>query len=278
MWPYFERAAPNHVAGHVEDYREPDVSDPAMAVQQPRNKTRSDAHQNDGQPEPEDHRDPMVARCAGHRQHVVKRHGDVRNNDLPCSLSEGLPGDVALLPSQCSIGFLPIRAAQVAPHLPAHPKQQYSACQQQTDNLQQLQGDPGENKSQNRGSDNADENRARTLFRWQARCGKADHDRIVAGEDEIDHDHLEKRGECALRKKVELSHPLRSWVACPMNSRTDSISRGLTVAHRRWRTRPSSPGLQPMEMFRNTDGLWPREDGDSVSDIVEKILNGAFGP
>jgi hypothetical protein len=33
-----------------------------------------------------------------------------------------------------------------------------------------------------------------------------------------------------------------------------------------------------MEMFRNTDGLWPQEDGDSESDIVEKILNGAFGP
>jgi hypothetical protein len=33
-----------------------------------------------------------------------------------------------------------------------------------------------------------------------------------------------------------------------------------------------------MGMFRNTDGLWPQEDGNSESDIVEKILNGAFGP
>jgi hypothetical protein len=40
----------------------------------------------------------------------------------------------------------------------------------------------------------------------------------------------------------------------------------------------SSRGLQPVEMFRNTDGLLPLEDGGSESDIVEKILSGAFGP
>jgi hypothetical protein len=41
---------------------------------------------------------------------------------------------------------------------------------------------------------------------------------------------------------------------------------------------PSSPELQPVEMFRNTDGLWPLQDGGSNSDIVVKILSGAFGP
>jgi hypothetical protein len=40
----------------------------------------------------------------------------------------------------------------------------------------------------------------------------------------------------------------------------------------------SSRGLQPVETFRNADGLWPLDDGGSNSDIVVKILSGAFGP
>src|SRR5262245_24810319 len=277
MRPHFKRAAPNHVGGHVEDDGEPDVSDPAMPVEQPRNKARSDAHQNDGEPKPEDQRERMVARGARHRQHVVERHGDVRNNDLPGSLREGLPGDVALLPSQCSLGFVPVRAAQVAPHLPAHPKQQYSACQKQTDNLQKLQGDARENESQHGGSDNADEDRARALFGWQARGGKADDNRIVAREDEIDHDDLEKRGECAVRKKVELSHPLRSWMgACPMNSRPDSISRrsvAATMANAPTKSRVSTDGDVSEYIWavaarrRRQPTRYRREN-----------LNGAFGP
>jgi hypothetical protein len=66
--------------------------------------------------------------------------------------------------------------------------------------------------------------------------------------------------------------------ARPVKSRTGSISRTMVAAQPTMANVASSRGLQPVEIFRNTDGLLPLEDGGSESDIVEKILSGAFGP
>ena len=82
--------------------------------------------------------------------------------------------------------------AQLAPHLPAHPEQQDAAGQQQADDLQQLHRDAGEADAQDRGGEDADQNRLVALVLGQAGGCKPDDDRIVAGEHQVDHHDLEK--------------------------------------------------------------------------------------
>jgi hypothetical protein len=86
-----------------------------------------------------------------------------------------------------------VRRAQLAPHLPAHPKQQDAAGEQQSDDLQQLNRDGSEADAQDRGGQYADQNRFFSLTLGQSGGCKADDDRIVAGEHQIDHHDLEKR-------------------------------------------------------------------------------------
>src|SRR5215467_16268720 len=59
MRPYLKRAAPDHVEGNVENDREPEISDPAMFVEQSCNESRSGTHQYDRKQETKDKRGRM---------------------------------------------------------------------------------------------------------------------------------------------------------------------------------------------------------------------------
>ena len=110
----------------------------------------------------------MLAGSTRDRQHVVERHRHVGDRDLPYGLAERLarrPGDHAIsidiLVVQRRFGVLMMcgRRAQLAPHLPAHPKQENAAGQQQSDDLKQLHRDARETDSQYGGGEDADQNR-----------------------------------------------------------------------------------------------------------------------
>jgi hypothetical protein len=80
--------------------------------------------------------------------------------------------------------------AQLAPHLPAHPEQEEAAGKQQAHDLQELGGHAGKRDAQHRGRHHADQDGLVALVCWQSRGGKPDHDRVVAGENEVDQDDL----------------------------------------------------------------------------------------
>jgi hypothetical protein len=87
--------------------------------------------------------------------------------------------------------------AQLAPHLPADPQQQHAAGEQQADDLQQLGGDQRKADAQRDGGDQAVEDGSSALLDRQGRGGQADRDRVVAGQDQVDHQNLEECGEGA---------------------------------------------------------------------------------
>ena len=144
----------------------------------------------------------MLARRTGHGQHVVERHGDVRHDDLPGGLGEGLArraaGDGAvgvdvLSGDGFNAFFLGVSVAQFAPHLPADPEQKDAADQDQAEDLQKLGGDAGKADAQHGGRDDADEDRLVALVLGKAGRSQANDDGVVARQHEIDHDDLAER-------------------------------------------------------------------------------------
>ena len=85
--------------------------------------------------------------------------------------------------------------AQLAPHLPAHPQQQDAAGEQQADDLQQLDRDAGEPDAHHGRRGDAPEDHLGALVLRQAGGGQADHDGVVAGQHQVDHDDLEQRSQ-----------------------------------------------------------------------------------
>ena len=81
---------------------------------------------------------------------------------------------------------------KVAPHPPRDPQQQQAADQDQPDDLQQLGDDQREDDAQHQRRDDADEDDLAPLLGGQARGQRADDDRIVAGQHQVDHQHLEE--------------------------------------------------------------------------------------
>ena len=113
--------------------------------------------------------------CAGHA------------GDLP------VPVEVAILQRFLGLEILlGMAGPQLAPHLPAHPQQQDAAGEQQADDLEKLRGEEREDDAQDRGGDDADQDRLVALLLRQAGRGKADDDGIVAGQHQVDHDDLEE--------------------------------------------------------------------------------------
>jgi hypothetical protein len=90
--------------------------------------------------------------------------------------------------------------ARLAPHLVGHPEQQNAACKGQPDDLQERVGYRCERDAQQRRGDNPDRDRAATLIRRQPRGRKADDDRIVAGQREVDQDDLDEGHEIELQQ------------------------------------------------------------------------------
>ena len=95
-----EAAVPDHLERDVEDDGEADIGDPAVPLQQARDEAwrRCPSARSRGRGRRQ--HDRVLERRAGHREHVVERHGDVGDDDLPGGLRKGLSrraaGDVAV--------------------------------------------------------------------------------------------------------------------------------------------------------------------------------------
>jgi hypothetical protein len=85
--------------------------------------------------------------------------------------------------------------ANVTPHPPGDPQKQQSSDQDQPDHLQQLGDDQGEENTEHQSCDYADDDHHPSLMRREAGSERSDHDRIVAGQHQVDHQHLEESGE-----------------------------------------------------------------------------------
>ena len=114
--------------------------------------------------------------------------------------------EILILKRLRRVGFLGVCCPKLAPHLPAYPEKQNATCQQQADNLQQLRGRGSKYDTKQRCRDYADEDGLVPLLLWKSRCRKADDDRIVAGQHQIDHDNLQKGCQRLLRD--EFTHML----------------------------------------------------------------------
>ena len=143
----------------------------------------------------------MVARDAGHREHVVERHRHVRNDDLDDRVAHALGRRRAAFALSGGPGFrrkriaggtrLPLRP-DLAPQLPRHPQQHQAAGEQQSHDLEELHRHRREpDAHQGRGCD-ADGDDAGPILRRQPRGGHADHDRVVPREHEVDDDDLKQ--------------------------------------------------------------------------------------
>ena len=82
--------------------------------------------------------------------------------------------------------------AQFAIHFPADPKQQDATRQDDTNDLQQLNGDGREADSHHGRRNNAPENRLFPLFWRQTRRRHADHDGVIAREHNVNEQNQEQ--------------------------------------------------------------------------------------
>ena len=82
--------------------------------------------------------------------------------------------------------------AQFAKHFPAHPQQQQSTGQGNADDRQELDGDGTEGNAQQGGAGDAPEYGAAFLRLRQAGHRNADNNGVVAGQSDVDHQHLHK--------------------------------------------------------------------------------------
>ena len=81
--------------------------------------------------------------------------------------------------------------AQLAPHLPADPEQKQAAGDEKArSEAKELGGGEREDDAQDRGGDDADEDRLGALILGQARRREPDDDGVVAGQHQVDHDDL----------------------------------------------------------------------------------------
>ena len=78
----------------------------------------------------------------------------------------------------------------LAVHLPAHPQQQDAAGERQADDRKHLHRDGGEDDAQHDGAGDAPEDDLGAHLRLDPRGRHADHDGVVAGEHQVDHDDL----------------------------------------------------------------------------------------
>ena len=84
---------------------------------------------------------------------------------------------------------------QLLEHLPADPEQQQAAGEQEPGDVQELRRDQREADAHQRRRGDADDDRLAPQLGRETRRGEADDDRVVAGEHQVDHDHLEERGQ-----------------------------------------------------------------------------------
>jgi hypothetical protein len=224
------RPIPHHDDGHIQDDQQPHIGDPAVAVQQPGDEVGGQAHQRDGEGEADDQHLQVVARRAGHGQHVVQRHRHIGQHDLGDGLAERLGRSalaVAAAGGRRAVlqrrGLGGVVGAQLAPQLPAHPQQQDAAGEQQADDLQQLGGEQGEDDAQHGGGDDAPQDGAAPLLGGQPGRGHADDDGVVAGQRHVDDHDLDEGGELGEREPVG-----HGGIRCRGNPERPRAGAGLT--------------------------------------------------
>ncbi|CDX16455.1 hypothetical protein MPLB_160025 [Mesorhizobium sp. ORS 3324] len=221
-------AAEQHVDGHVQDDQQAEIGNPAIFLQQTRDKGSGKAHQGDRQGQADDEHRRVLHGGAGDGEHVVERHGDVGDDDLPGGLRERLARPFAggrsllvVIVARQRFGRVALVVgadAQLAPHLPAHPKKQQAARDEQhRPDAQQPLRDQGEQDAKDRGRRNADEDGSLALICRQAGCRKSDHDCIVTCKREVDRDNLDK-GRKACGSKYFHKLEILAWAGvanCP---------------------------------------------------------------
>src|SRR3546814_2388148 len=67
----------DHLDRDIEDHRKADIGDPAIALDIFGDDIRRDTHQRHREDQPNDQYAGMLARGAGHREHIVEAHADV---------------------------------------------------------------------------------------------------------------------------------------------------------------------------------------------------------
>jgi len=190
----------------------------SVALEQAGDVGGGQAHEGDGQEKAEHQDVGMLPRGARHREHVVEGHGHVGDHDLPGGLGEGLArgslGDGAVLVEVRSFeGFLRrvlllVARAQLAPHLPAHPKEEDAAGQQQAHDLEELGGEEREDDAQHRRRNDAEQDRLVALVLRKPRRRQADHDGVVAGKRQVDADHHQEGRDLGREILRKLKHAM----------------------------------------------------------------------
>lgn len=171
-----------------------------MLLEQPTYQLGGDAHQCDGQDQTKSKGEGMPACGAGDGQNVVEGHRDVRHHDPQDDLAEGLAMGLACdravafegmvhRPVVASLLMLGCRV-NLAPHLPADPKEKNAASERKPEHLQQLRCDPRAQDPQSSCRKNADCDRTLALLKRQAGRGKTDDESVVSSQHEVDEDDL----------------------------------------------------------------------------------------
>ena len=89
-----------HISVNRAATSQADIGDPPVFLQQAGNEGRRDAHRDNRQAKSENKNERMLARRPGNGENIVKRHGEVGDDDLHGGLGQGLtggtPGDRAV--------------------------------------------------------------------------------------------------------------------------------------------------------------------------------------
>ena len=86
--------------------------------------------------------------------------------------------------------------ADFAPEFPADPEQQQTAGEDQPDDAHQPRHDQREEDTQHQRGADADQDDLLALLGGETGGEGTDDDRVVAGQDEIDHQNRSERGQC----------------------------------------------------------------------------------
>jgi len=180
-------AVADHLQCDIDDHGQPEETEPAVTVDVPGDQVRRQPHQRHRQYQPDDQDFRMLARGPGDREHVVEAHRNIRHCHRPCR------GGKALRYHRGRYSGCGDRLAKFAPHFPRDPQQQ-PAREDQPEQVQQLSNAECKYHSQPKRRTDADQDDAAALLGRQPGRQRADDDRIVGGEHEIDqHDLAEHR-------------------------------------------------------------------------------------
>ncbi len=210
-------SAPDHVAGDPHQNCKSDVGNPVVAMKKPGDEVRRHGHQDDGKDETEHQEDMVSLRGTSDSKHIVQGHGYIGDDDQHEGVADGcclaaIGGGMGTRDGLRIAGEP--AAADITPHAPAHPGEQQSADKEKADDVQEFDHDQGEADAQNGCGNDADDDGPAPQDRGEAGHGHADHDGIVAGEDDVDDNDGQESGELGrVRRIKQVCHvALAGWM------------------------------------------------------------------